>query len=662
MKKFIPLSLIALSYVGANEVTLKEIGVEATALTEVSQNAKKSADVAEALNKSVSSIDMSRRSGIANDIFIRGQKRDNISIEIDGTKVCGACPNRMDPPISHVLASQIEDIEVIEGPYDVETFGTMSGGLKITTKKPSAKEQGELNFGFGSWGYTKVGTTLSGGNDTVRLLLSASTESADQYEDGDGNTLVEQNALNAPVGQQYNPQYADMKAYKKKSVNAKMYLALTQDQELQLSFTQNESDDILYANSGMDAIYDDSNIYSIAYDIKDLTNNYKNLNLQYYYSKVDHPMSTEYRKAAVAQTNPKSMTSQLESTMEGIKLKNNFNFNDLELLVGLDASQRTWDGFYKNNLNNMVMNYASIDNSVTKNMALFTKVEQSFGDLDLSFGARYDNTKITNDAGFKEPDYNSVSAHLLSTYNFSKASKLFLGFGQAYRVPDGRELYFVKGGNLNGNPDLEQTKNQELDLGYELNNDLMKFKLKAFYSMLSDYIYLQASNPLTSTPQQFVNIDATIYGAELDASLYATDTITLDLGASYKVGEKDEALVGQSDTDLADIAPLRAKMGISYAYMTNSFASFDVQYSAKWDTYDSDNGEQALDAWTTLNAKVKHAFNKHVDFTLGVNNIADETYAQSNTYLDLTLLAAGTEKMLLNEPGRYIYTNLDIKF
>ncbi len=104
MNKIIPLSLIAIASLYANEVELAPISVESTVITEVSQNAQVSADLAEALSTSVPSIDMSRRSGIANDIFIRGQKRDNISVEVDGTKVCGACPNRMDPPVSHVLA------------------------------------------------------------------------------------------------------------------------------------------------------------------------------------------------------------------------------------------------------------------------------------------------------------------------------------------------------------------------------------------------------------------------------------------------------------------------------------------------------------------------------------------------------------------------------
>ena len=82
----------------------------------------------------------------------------------------------------------------------------------------------------------------------------------------------------------------------------------------------------------------------------------------------------------------------------------------------------------------------------------------------------------------------------------------------------------------------------------------------------------------------------------------------------------------------------------------------------KWSDYDADNGEQELAAWTILNLKAKHSFNKHFDFTLGVNNLLDETYAATNTSADLILLSAGTDIMLMNEPGRYIYTNLDFKF
>ena len=659
MKKIIPLSLIAVASLYASEVELAPISVESTIITEVSQNAQVSADLAQALSTSVPSIDMNRRSGIANDVYIRGQKRDNISVEVDGTKVCGACPNRMDPPVSHVLANQIETIEVTEGPYDVETFGTMSGGIKIKTKAPTQKLHGEVNLGVGSFGYKKVGATMSGGNDIIRVLVSGSSESSDQYRDGNGNTLSQQTKKNASVtGNKYQSDNEDLKAYKKDSIMSKAFITTTENQELRLSYTANRSSDVLYPNTPMDAIRDDSNIYSVEYNIDKVNDIYKNINLQYYYSDVDHPMSTEYRNAGTtASTNT---TNYMKSTMQGMKFKNTFDINTYKLLIGLDGSNRTWEGKYINNSTGATK-ATSIADTDTKNIAIFAKLDKSYGNLKVSLGTRYDSTEIKSDDTLGDTEnYSALNANIFTTYNLNKENKIFIGFGQASRVPDARELYFRKSGKQIGTPGLDQTTNKEIDFGYEADNNAFKLKIKGFYSMLSDYIYYnqdQSSNA-------FENIDATVYGAELSASYYATDDITVDMGASYKKGEKDKALDGQTDKDLADMAPLRGNIALNYAYKNASLATIEVQASDKWDNYDEDNGEQELGAWAILNLKVKHAVNKNFDFTLGVNNLLDEAYAQSNTYSDLTLVAGGatTGSMLLNEPGRYVYTNLTFKF
>lgn len=114
---------------------------------------------------------------------------------------------------------------------------------------------------------------------------------------------------------------------------------------------------------------------------------------------------------------------------------------------------------------------------------------------------------------------------------------------------------------------------------------------------------------------------------------------------------------------MPDIAPLRANIAANYEYMNNSMATLEVRASDAWSEFDEANGEQAIAGWSILNAKIKHAVNEKFDFTFGVNNILDTTYIQSNSYADLTFISAGAaDIMLLNEPGRYIYTNLDFKF
>ena len=281
----------------------------------------KSADLSEALAKKIPSVSLIRRSGIANDIMLRGQKRDNINVTIDGAKVCGACVNRMDPPLSHVVTHAIDEVEVKEGPFDVEEFGTLSGSVKVRTKKPSKELSGELNVNGGSFGYKKLSTTLSGGSQKVRLLFSASTEKGGQYEDGDGNDFAEQlanyTAGTAAAAFNYAPEHKGMDAFEKTMYMGKVFISPSDNQEIRLSYTANRSTDVLYPSSKMDATYDDSDIINVEYSLSNLSNYSKKLDFQLYNSQVDHPMSTKYR----VKGKEKYMTHHLTTDMRGVKLK-----------------------------------------------------------------------------------------------------------------------------------------------------------------------------------------------------------------------------------------------------------------------------------------------------------------------------------------------------
>ncbi len=653
MQKQILLSLVVLASLQAKEINLDNLEVDATTLNDVAQNAKVSADLSEVLSKDVPGIDMVRRSGIANDVIMRGQKRDNISITVDGTKVYGACPNRMDPPISHVLSNNVQKIEVIEGPYDVTEYGTIAGGIKVTTKSPQKGFHGDISFGGGSWAYNKIAASFDGGNDTFKMLFAGSTESSDQYKDGDGNTLAEQVDQKAPK-YAYTPQYHDMKAYTKKSFMTKIILKTFKDQELKASYTANRSDNVMYPNSKMDAYYDNSDLYDIAYTFKNITSWYKNATLEYYKTAVDHPMGIKYR---ITSNMMGDKINHMWSSMEAAKLKNRFYFSGIIADFGLETGKRNWNGSYSVN---GIFKGKSIDDVDTKNYSTYLKLNKKLAQFDLSGGIRYDRSEIRPNAqDLKDRDFNSLSANIFTNYHLNKANKIFLGLAQAQRVPDARELYFRMSGKVIGTQDLDQVTNHEIDLGYKYEGENADLKIKTFYSMLSDYIYVNAQK-MTSKME---NIDATIYGAELSGTYYATDTLSFEATASYKKGEKDKPLAGQTDKDLADITPLEGKVGVVYDYAPRSYARIDVQMRDKWDTIDSDNGEQELDSWSVVDFKAKHSFNKNIDLTIGVNNILNKTYVRSNTYVDLTLISTGTnEKMVLNEPGRYYYASFDLHF
>jgi iron complex outermembrane receptor protein len=658
MKKIIALSLICATSLIAEDLKLEAINVNSTTLSDVSHEQIESADLADALQKASPDISLTRRSGIANDIILRGMRKDDINVLVDGTKTYGACPNRMDPAISHVLANNIESIHIVEGPYDVQNFGTLSGLVAMQTKAPEKDFHAELDLGAGSFAYRKAGVTLSGGNDLVRVMVSGSAETSGQYEDGNGNNFNEQMIkANAPLGNRLQAKNIDMQAYEKKTLKTKAFINPTDNQELRLSFTANRSDGVLYPSTPMDADYDNSNIYDVAYDIKNLGDFSKKLTLQYYASDVDHPMSTQLRNSGASTYT----TAHLTTNTQGVKVKDAIDIAGHELVIGVDGSKRNWDG---NKYNTVVATGVStaptmmIPDVYTDNAAVFSELSKSYGDFSVKLGLRYDSTTVkTNVATNATIDYTALSANMLTNYDLSKNNKLIFGFGKSSRVPDAKELYIAGSGNKN----LDQVTNYEADLGLENSYDSFVLKTKAFYSKLYNYVIFDAKS---ATTLKYQNIDASIYGLSINGSYFITNSLTLDAGAAYQVGHKDTLAVGQSDRDLPNITPLKGNLALTYAYKKDSYIKAQTVATDAWSRYDSDDGEQALKGWSTLNLKLSHAFNKYLQLDIGVDNVLNTTYAISNTYKDLTLLSSTPTApvMLLNEPGRYIYTNLTIKY
>lgn len=650
MKKFLGISLAAAAVLHAAPATLGEIEVEAKVDTEVVADVSgeeiKSADLGEALFKVSPSVSLVRRSGIANDIIVRGQKKDNINVTIDGVKIFGACPNRMDPPISHILTNNVDYIEINEGPYNVEDFGSLSADVKVHTLKPSKEFSGEAGLNFGSWGYNKQYFHVSGGEGNVRFLLSASNENGGQYEDGDGNDFYEQQvAANAPMGNRYAPAYLGMDAFTKKTVMAKLFWDIADNQELRLGYTANRSDDILYPNTPMDALYDDSDIYTAEYIIKNMGKYSKKLSLSLYQSEVDHPMSNDYRRSAGMMG---VMLAALKTKMQGAKLKNEFEVDNHALTIGLDYSLRNWDGAkYKDG----VFQNTMIADADTRNIALFIKDKITFDKWTVDLGARYDDTEAS-DANPMHPDndYNTLGGHVLATYHKDETTDYFAGIGSSIRVPDPRELYYM----MHGNPNLDEVRNNEIDFGLEKKYGNATVKAKAFYSLLDNFIIYNGTT--------FENVDAKIWGAELSGTYILTDSLTFDYGVTYQRGTKRDAAPGV-DKDLPEIPPLKVNLAMNYMYSDSLTFNAEMIAASKWKHFDGDNGEQPLDGYAVVNLKATKAFSKGFELTLGIDNLFDETYAVSNTYKDLTLIPTGAgDIMLLNEPGRYLYANLKYTF
>lgn len=672
MKKTTPILILAagascFSSVFAQQSTddsttdkLSPIIVEGKKIEEVKANEVKSADLAEVLNKTNSNISLVRRSGIANDIILRGQKKDNINILIDDAKIYGACPNRMDPPTSHVLNNNIENINIIEGPFDVINFGTLSGLISIETVMPEQEFKGQASLNLGSWDYQKLGASVSGGSDTFRALVSVSQETAGQYEDGDGNTMADQLAETSAMPMpEYKSDYEDMDAYEKRTFMGKVFVLPSDNQELEISLTANRSDDILYPSTPMDAIRDDSDIVNVNYSILELGEYFDALEFQVYRSSVEHPMSTFYRNSSGTDS-ANEVISYVETEAQGFKIINeNYLESGTELKYGVDLNTRNWDGEYEGfGMNSGITGTANIPDAETENQAVFLEVNTGDDVTQYRFGLRLDDTTVSSAIdSLDDNDYSNTSAFAQTRYHLDNQQSLYAALGRASRVPDGRELYFqMKNGMMVGNPELDETVNTELDLGYDFETEGSKFKVRIYQSKLKDFIHYNSS--LNMNMGGFENVDATIHGLELSGNYSISNGLTVDYGLAYAKGKKEDNLTNQTDKDLAEMPPMKLTAGLNFDYNADGNLRVELIAADKWSDFDEDNGEQELDSWNIMNVKVKHRFTDQFTLVTGIDNLFDETYAVSNTYKDLKLLTDGDgDVMLLNEPGRYIYIN-----
>ncbi|OHD88830.1 MAG: hypothetical protein A3G19_04760 [Sulfuricurvum sp. RIFCSPLOWO2_12_FULL_43_24] len=371
-------------------------------------------------------------------------------------------------------------------------------------------------------------------------------------------------------------------------------------------------------------------------------------------------MGTDFRASATSAA--ATMVSPVDATIQGVRVENHASLNKTEITLGIDLSTRNWNGTKGSRLNPYAQ--VQIPDADTDNIGLYAKASQSFDAWDLSGGLRYDDTHIDADqnlmATVKDRDYDNISANVLGRYDYSSNGNIFVGIGQTSRVPDARELYFASVGNTN----LNETINREIDMGVEHTFGNLHLKGTVFYSDLKDYIY---AYKVVGSTTSFANIDARIVGGDVTADYLLNKEWSIESGMAYQRGTKKDvnqldslATLPQTDKDLADIPPLKGRIALVFDDAKN-YAEAEF-IAAKRQTYDENNGEQAIAGYGVLNLKYGTEWGNGFSVSAGINNFFDRTYALSNSYIGLTTIMEGSQPLVLNEPGRNFYATVAYKF
>ncbi|BDV42384.1 ligand-gated channel [Geotalea uraniireducens] len=605
---------------------------ETLSIREVRESPAK--DVGEAL-KQLEGLAIVRKGAIANDVVLRGLQRDNINVLVDGVRVYGACPNRMDPPSFHYDFAEIEEIKVVKGPYDLENAGSLGGTVETVTKKPQPGFSSDLTLGYGSYDSVNASATASYGADRFDGLLGYAFKYSGVPEAGDGKLITDIYPATNP--NRYRADTLDSKAYEINTGWAKFGLRPTAKSRMELGYSYQDAEHVLYPYLKMDADYDRTHRLNWRYRATDLTGPVKAVHLQAYWDRVSHLMDDSLRQSAVGKARDYSMQTDARSQVVGAKANATAAVGPGSLKGGADYYSRNWDALNVRAAYTAAQPYAPLNmipDVFVDNLGLFAEYELPLAErVKLRGGVRGDLTWIRADkannatAQDDRTDFAEVSGNLQLTWTPASGVELFAGLGRGVRTPDPEELYIdvpamAPAITWRGNPALRPTVNHQADLGVKYATGRYYVSASLFYSRLDDYVNLAA---VSTALKSYRNIDASLWGAEFGSQVSLPADLYLKGSLSYTEGENRD-----DHRPLAEIPPLKGSLALRYD-VERWFVEAVQNFTARQDRVDSGLNEQETAGWLTTDLKAGVKYDS-LSLYGGVNNLLDNQYYSHLSY------------------------------
>jgi iron complex outermembrane receptor protein len=625
-------------------------------------------------------LDKIRKGGIASDVVVRGMQRDNVAVTIDGAKVHGACPSRMDPPVFHLDYAEVDRVEVRKGPFDVSHPGALAGVVDVRTRRAHPGVGLEMNLGGASAAALTGSGTFSYAAGNYALLVGGALKAGDVFEDGNGDPVTRAipSLLNgAPNAARFRDPSGGRTAYRVRTGFAKIGVGGATGNRLELAYTRQGADAVLYPFLRMDGISDATDRIAATWWM-DAGGPLRTAFAQAYFSRVTHDMTDEERCSSAANPatctgelpRPWSMRTAARSSVWGGKLEASAG-EAVELRAGADFYVRKWDNVTTRVLRaapgTPYAGEASVPDVTTVDFGVYSDaVRELAPGVRLLGGVRVDvaRTRAGVDRTdlyrtfFPGSDLSLARTDVLPGGNAQVewdavgGLTLHAGWGHGARLPDAQERYFAlsgMGGNADwlGFPALDPVRSDEVDAGFRWSSGRSLVKAHLFHSWLADYIAPAAVDAGTRRAKTWQNVDARTWGGEASARLALPRRLFATAGVAFTRG-----VDVTHDTALAEIPPLKGSIALRWDRGW-AFAEAEEHFAARQSQVDPRLSEEPTPAWWITNVRAGFQVQR-VKVFAGVRNLFDRFFFEHLSYLR-DPFAAGVK---VPEPGRTVYAHL----
>lgn len=609
-----------------------------------------SPDVAQLLRKAPGA-DVNSNGPITGIAQYRGMYGSRIATTLDGMELASAGPNAMDPPLSYTVGGQLESLLVYRGIAPVSVAQESIGGAVVaqTFHGEFAAPGESVLTGRTMGGLQSVNNafhlegSLFAASDSQRLKLAAMTEQGDDADFPGGKIIPSE----------YERQRYDL-GYGLRSGN----------HSLQLDYGFNDTGNAGTPALPMDIELIEGRLYRAQYQFEGKAG--LQINAHLFGSDLDHTMTNFHLRTAPAAPRWRRNTAAAEN--RGFKLDVVSTDADGAWNLGVDGFREDHDSDIDNPNNPMffVINFNSAKREV---LGLFLERTHNFGDdLRAEVGLRYN--RVETDAGevngtpammmppamalrdaFNNADRqqsdDNVDLVAKTWFDLSDSSSLYLGAAHKTRSPAYQERYLwlpleatgglADGRLYTGNIDLDPEVSRQLELGLDYSGSRLTVSPRLFYSNIKDYIqgtpsesasaimFVRMMNNMNGTanadPLQFNNVDAELYGFDMDWAWQLSDHWSLSGLVNYVRGERDD----NSGDNLYRIAPPSATLRLHYRSAAWSAQIEGVGYTEQ-DNVSATNSELESDSYELVNLLLNWHANQQLQLSVGVDNVFDERY------------------------------------
>ncbi len=585
-----------------------------------------------------------RKGGIANDVVIRGYQQDDLTVLIDGARVEGACPNRMDPPTFHVDLSEVDRAEVLTATGRLAAQGSLGGLVNVVTKKPGTGLRAGATLMAGSWSAVNPAATVSYGNDNFAVLGGLSFRSSDPYVDGSGVSLVQM--------ANYTAEAEGEDAYRIGTGWARVYFMPGENHVLQFSYARQNAEDILYPGLMMDAAYDDTDRLMFSWLYTPSVDGFHSLRTTVYGTSVNHWMVDTLRTTSTGAPRGWSMGTMATTEIFGATVEARLG----EFILGLEGYSRGWNAWTEMAGMDYMRQFSIPDVTMDVYGASVQWIHGFSDRTHLEVAGRIDNYTSTADPEIANTNLYYAYHDVTNTSQTGTLPSLSVGISQilssevtlnaglsrTVRFPDPRELFFglkKMGADWVGNPVLQSPKSASASFDVTWNTGGTMLRATAWADQLDDYIILYSQDRLNMAPgvmnnraMSYTNIQAKIIGGSAEASAAVSSRLFFSGSLSYVRGTQDpRAEFGITSSDLVEMPPLSARLAARWQN-TKYFIEAEGLAAGRQDRIDQDLNEIDSPGWAILNLKAGIRWSVW-RLQLVVGNVFDTTYRLHFSYV-----------------------------